>query len=462
MCSAADVTLCAVSRPLPLLLLLLLAAGCPAPLIDDVEVVNNPANLLSRTVRWTTAEPTTSRIEFGEGDTLTFFVQDEDEVTDHELLVFGLHPESSYTLRIVAGDDHTDTSCDTEALPFSPVEAEVRVLDDALAEPGWTLCNHVVDESLTEVIAVMIDLDGRPVWYHTLGPVEGGGDVEVSLVDGDKVLIGGSLPPGRGPLLVDLAGEVLWEGPPQPDGLYTAGAMHHAFRRLDSGNYLGLYYDFVDGTVVDVIQEITPDGDVAWSWHAAEGLGDQGADYLHGNAAVEIDGIIAYNSRAASQLYAIDHTTDEWLWTFGEDGDYAYDGQHDWPWPSKAHAPEFLPDDRLLLYDNGSTTGRDFSRVVEYALDHDAMTATIAWEYPDAAVDDDWFNFAWGDADRLDNGNTLVTCGGMTSYDSPNRIFEVTPDGEVAWEVQLGTSGEKERAGAYAAERIPVLVGELE
>jgi len=65
-----------------------------------------------------------------------------------------------------------------------------------------------------------------------------------------------------------------------------------------------------------------------------------------------------------------------------------------------------------------------------------------------------------GDADRLANGNTLVTAGTLIPGDSPSRVFEVTPQGDIAWELWFsGTDGDL--AAPYMAERIPMLVGEL-
>jgi len=112
------------------------------------------------------------------------------------------------------------------------------------------------------------------------------------------------------------------------------------------------------------------------------------------------------------------------------------------------------------MYDNGSHM-RGFSRVVEYVVDYDAMTADIAWEYPGTIAEDDWFDFSLGDADRQPNGNTLVTATSLLEEDSQSRIFEVTAEGQKVWEVTMREAG-GEPAAAYAAERIPVLVEQLD
>ena len=55
------------------------------------------------------------------------------------------------------------------------------------------------------------------------------------------------------------------------------------------------------------------------------------------------------------------------------------------------------------MIDNGNDRGQ--SRAVEYALDSEAKTATLVWEFDGEF----WFDSKWGDADELENGNVLIT-----------------------------------------------------
>ena len=94
------------------------------------------------------------------------------------------------------------------------------------------------------------------------------------------------------------------------------------------------------------------------------------------------------------------------------------------------------------------------SRAVEYKIDETAKTATLVWEFPGTFTVDAWCktNFYlpfWGDADRLANGNVLITAGvRFTTIQS--RVFEVTKsDGKVVWEFQLPLG-----FGVYRAERL--------
>ncbi len=92
------------------------------------------------------------------------------------------------------------------------------------------------------------------------------------------------------------------------------------------------------------------------------------------------------------------------------------DGDIEWP-----HHPTLLDNGNLLIFDNGSVRG--WSRVIEL----DPVDRTIVWEYR-GDPPESFYSSSRGSAQRLPNGNTLVT-------DSmPGRVFEVTPDGDIVWE----------------------------
>ena len=114
------------------------------------------------------------------------------------------------------------------------------------------------------------------------------------------------------------------------------------------------------------------------------------------------------------------------------------------------HSPELQPNGHLLLFDNGTgrpeAEGGQFSRALELELDEQAMTARAVWSY---RHEPDLYCPIWGDADRLPNGNTLVVFGTRTEGEA-TRWVEVTPEGEVVWEVELLPSG----WGTYRAERL--------
>jgi hypothetical protein len=86
----------------------------------------------------------------------------------------------------------------------------------------------------------------------------------------------------------------------------------------------------------------------------------------------------------------------------------------------------------VLTFDNGLSAGypptlRAFSRVLEI----DPATRSVVWQYTAAHSGLPIWSFfspIISGAQRLANGNTLITEG------TKGRLFEVMPDGPIAWE----------------------------
>jgi hypothetical protein len=444
------------------------------PGVRAVEILDNPNSTLSCYVRWQTAQPTDSRVTFGVTPDYDFFVEDAELVTEHELLVFGMRANTTYHLQIVSATQDGEThqsdilTYETGELPFPDLRTEVDIHDPDAAQDGWTLANVVVWDALCPTIAVIFDMEGYPIWYYEMGAVDGSADVVVRMLDDGHILIGGGIPVGGHPVEVDMAGEIWWEGPEQVASFGVSGNMHHTFESLPNGDYDTLVFDFVDGRLFDIITQFDASGTHVWTWRTEDHLPCESEFGQKGNkTSIDLDDRAAYYHHADNGLlYKIDYDTSEILWSLGENGDFVMLTEHDEPWFMQAHDPEILGNGNLLAYDNGSGE-RDYSRVVEYALDEASLTAELVWEYPGQLGDDVWVASALGDADRLDNGNTLITVGSFRAGESPNRIFEVTAEGTIVWQMrQWAQSGEGNGesvgfAGAYASERIPVGVGVL-
>ena len=437
-----------------------------APAISDVEIIDNPLNRLSAFVRWSTDIPSTSVVELGNGDELTFWVGDRGVLaTRHEVVVIGMRPETPYRLDVVSESSFGHVARSETlgfvagALPFRDFEPTLTTYDEALSQPGWTLGGLVSGGIIAPVLAVMFDGEGFPVWYAEIDG-DARADVDATLVDGDRVLIGGGVP-GQ-PVEVDLAGEVVWGGPQLADQAYAAdGSHHHLFRKLDNGHYLTMEWSYSAG-LHDAIVEADADWNTVWRWDSTV---HTGSDYAWGNAAlIDLEEDAAYYGVAEeSLLYKISRSDDGIEWALGNGGDFEFVTQRDDsdPWFLRGHSPELLPDGHLLLHDNGDSE-REHSRVVEYRIDEQTMEAHLVWEYPGLLAEDHWYNRQWGDADRLANGNTLVTAGSTVGSSSPSRLFEVTPDGTKVWELLIGEDDNDEDAfGVYTADRIPELVHRL-
>ena len=86
-------------------LALAIAGGCESPPIDDAEILEHTANELACVVSWTTDEPASARVEFGDGDEPRWFVDGDASGTEHEVTVIGMRPGTAYTLWAVSSSD---------------------------------------------------------------------------------------------------------------------------------------------------------------------------------------------------------------------------------------------------------------------------------------------------------------------------------------------------------------------
>ena len=87
---------------------------------------------------------------------------------------------------------------------------------------------------------------------------------------------------------------------------------------------------------------------------------------------------------------------------------------------SRQHQPSLLANGNLLIFDNGTATGR--SRVIEL----DPATYEIVWSYGETSRTR-FFCAAMGGAQGLPNGNVLIT------ESAAGRAFEVDRSGRVVW-----------------------------
>ena len=115
------------------------------------------------------------------------------------------------------------------------------------------------------------------------------------------------------------------------------------------------------------------------------------------------------------------------------------------------HDPDFLPNGRVLLFDNQGLRGHPFgqSRVLEI----DLFTHEIYWEYKGTSAEQIFDSWIRGAQQRLPNGNTLIT------ESQRGRLLEVTPAGEIAWEYynpdRAEYQGKPLRGMMTQAQRIP-------
>ncbi|WP_129114408.1 aryl-sulfate sulfotransferase [Halegenticoccus tardaugens] len=171
-------------------------------------------------------------------------------------------------------------------------------------------------------------------------------------------------------------------------------------------------------------------GEITWEWyfkdHYPESTdGGMNEDWSHVNDVDVLDDErLLLSPRNFDQAIIVDRETGEIEERLGEDDDHDV--------LNEQHNPDYLESEdgapTMLVADSEN------DRVVEYAKEDGEWTKT--WEVGGPG------QLNWPrDADRLPNGNTLIT-------DTLNhRVIEVTPEGEIVWEYYATW-------GPYDAERV--------
>ncbi len=203
----------------------------------------------------------------------------------------------------------------------------------------------------------------------------------------------------------------------------------------------------------------TNPGKAANDWLHLNAMSTLGRNRHHraGDERFAPDNIII-NSREACFMAVINRRSGDIVWRLGPD--------YGAPWPGRvgpiiaAHHAHMIPEGlpgagNILVFDNGGASCyggaskgyrhcRNYTRVLEF----DPVTLQVIWSYgaPDGA--DHFMSAAQGGAQRLPNGNTLITASDQ------GEVREVNRDGEVVWRLRT-----KALAGGinmpYRAYRVP-------
>jgi hypothetical protein len=334
--------------------------------------------------------------------------------------------------------------------------------------PGYTLFSPVRGTT-----ANLLDAEGRMLWrwHHADG-------IQHAKLAPDGNLLIHTLPAehaegteqigGSAAALVELDwdSKVIWE--------YRDPYLHHDYQRLPNGNHLVvLWQRLPDGVQEqiqggyqhrddpermwgDVVREISPEGGVVGEWRSWEHLSfeedvrcplESRKEWTHLNSIESMpDGrwLLSFRLTSTVAIVAPESGKIEWRWGAG--------------YLSHQHAASWLDSGRILVFDNGCHRRGlpNFSQVLEI----DPDTREIAWSYrPEVVLS--FYSFMAGGADRLPNGNTLITEA------ATGRLFEVTADGETVWEYvspftlidpRFGPTPAIFRAHRYAADH-PGLAG---
>jgi hypothetical protein len=447
-------------RPLPPILLVAAAlvgttiSAC-GPERYTVEAEVDAAVSTRVVLRWATAQEGTSWVEFSSDSVQGMITPTSDEPsTEHEHFLLGLPAFEDVHYRAVTlidGREHaSEGDIQTGGLPPELPELTTTVDQPELQSDARYLLGATF--GLTPVIFA-VDRQGTWLWYHQLDgellPVE----IEIER-EGDGILFNAfadDYTEDSGRILrLDFSGRHPWK--------QVTPMGHHAFTQLPGGAVAWLSLDVREwtepgtGSVVPVVGDavtvLAPDGETytafsSWDWLEPvrseewdSGFYSFGKDWTHANAlrwepsceclllglrnletvleldvdtetweatpARQFEGIVGAEVLEANEIHRITN------------GDHSFD---------YLHHPTVTSDGELMA-------------MVEHNLETHAVTWSIDDQF--GALTETW-SYGQGEelrslylamASELPNGNRLLT------YASEGIVREVTPSGEIAWELQ--------------------------
>jgi len=296
---------------------------------------------------------------------------------------------------------------------------EVDIYEKGLVYPGTTILTDNHDAENPRIIEV--NLLGEVLWEYRVPYalhrfVNPG--FEAQRLPDDNILF---ILPRYGVFEIDRSGKTVWS--------YLDGKISHDVDRLENGNTLVVWGNDQKGDAQ--VKEISQAGEIVWSWSVKKVF-----DYLpystiyadgwtHTNAASRLPNGNTLVSLRNFNIVAEVNPDGELVRTYGEG---VFSDQHD---------PELLANGNMLVANHRPQPPNN-------AVEIDPDSQQIVWSFGGSQ----WAPQLVRDADRLPNGNTLIT--------GTNRIIEVTTDGKIVWQLRLKAEIAREQSsgrGFFKAQR---------
>ena len=351
---------------------------------------------------------------------------------DGAATLLGLKASTTYALTVtVDGVEHDAGTVTTGAPPAH--------LPEMTLTQGAELSGFLVTSILsTPSAAVILDADGDYVWWMEAS--------DEGLITRSRLSLD-----GRSLLFLDPVGHHEQETDyvlrrVSLDGTVNetlpAEGIHHDFIEVEDGVIAQIQHDArtVDGETVkgDRLVEVHEDGAEVEIWSVWDHLTyhpDQAQsyyDWTHANA-LDYDadtGTYTISICAFSTIFHIDRQSGETLWRLGGDESDFRSAASDFE-PFVHQHQHQLTEDGILVFDNQALESQE-SRVVEYALDEETGTLSLIWKY---VPEPSFYTHGLGDVYRLPSGNTRIV------WSAQGQIDEVTPEGELRWQLSASLGG---------------------
>ncbi len=212
--------------------------------------------------------------------------------------------------------------------------------------------------------------------------------------------------------------------------------------------------EVIDTANILILQEFDENHNLIMEWKNSDhmdiqnyadnlALGSTYRNWMHGNSLeVDFDGNIFVSNRAMSEIIKFDRQSGEIIWRLGgpmNDFTFIDDPLNGL---NKQHDARRLHNGNIMIFDNGNSRFPPLTRVVEYDIDEQQMTATLVWSY---SHPEGYVSLNQGCAQRLENQNTLISWGGVAGHGqlitevdySGNRVMEIEfPDNHHSYKVR--------------------------
>ncbi len=340
--------------------------------------------------------------------------------------VAGLEDGTKYYVVVTAVDKSGNEDVRVDSVSAMPVPMPEGTKDSGLAvevyQPDrvWAGTTFLPLSYVGSHRIVEVNMLGEVVWEYV---VPQRGTFEAELLPNDHILYTVS---AKGVYEIDRSGKLIWS--------YQTNKIDHDADLLPNGNTI-FVFGFGDQKSDAQVTEVNSKGQIVWSWSAKDHLDvppynsiyDDG--WVHTNAVIRLpNGNTLISLRNFDMVVEVDPEGA----IVRKIGEGILLGIHD---------PEVLPNGNIL---GALPAVRNPVHAIEINPKNDAVVWQFRWPselMPQCARD----------TNRLPNGNTLIS--GSTA------IVEVTPQGEIVWQLRLqGVTTEQVNAGTafYKADRISI------
>ncbi|MGB3074017.1 MAG: arylsulfotransferase family protein, partial [Chitinophagales bacterium] len=250
---------------------------------------------------------------------------------------------------------------------------------------------------------------------------------------------------------------------------YSTVTNGHDFQIFPDGHSLIIAFDdqtinmtaYGGSPVADVkgliVQELDANKEVIFQWRSWDHflftdanqytpLTNSQVDYVHGNTVErDFDGNILISCRNMDELTKINRETGDIIWRMGgENNQFTFVNDNIPEHFHQQHDVRRIANGHITILNNGNYLPIQISSAKEYQLDEVNKVATLVWFYEHPDVNGNKvFARASGNAQRLPNGNTMISWGTIYFDKGIPNMTEVDMNKNIVWEMTFDESGQK-------------------